>query len=281
LTREAKHRGKANPEVRAKHSDRSDCSQRPARWRWLVVHAATQSSGVRAGQVSASNVQASVASLPVASSPSQPQGTHCAANPPPNRIRRCHQYCRPIQSGGAHQHFRQSNSGPATLTAVRAGASAETAHNPQLSRIRKRRSSATTSAVAQPAAETCRRSLSLGSSSRQTQGLPSRSAPNGAEPDAGIALNNDAQPESSHKHSTPDWRQQQSAFGTRSHRFPLEETPNRQNWIFFRAPVYPALPEPACFGQRPHRRIDRCHGHVTTMKVVSGPSLLHQAAMTL
>src|SRR5258706_7035516 len=92
-----------------------------------------QSGGVHAGPVSASNVQASVASLPVASSPSQPQGSALSQTNPPAQSNPAVPTNTAAQSNPAAltNTSAQSNSGPATLTAVRAGASAETAHNTQ------------------------------------------------------------------------------------------------------------------------------------------------------
>src|SRR6266850_928124 len=230
-----------------------------------------QSGGVHAGPVSASNVQASVASLPVASSPSQPQGSALSQTNPP------------AQSNPAvpTNTSAQSNSGPATLTAVRAGASAETAHNTQpSSNPANAGPRATTSAVAQPAAEQPKKPILGAVHLAKPKVSPSRSAQNGAEPDAGIALNNDAQPESSAPALNAGLAGSNNQPSAPAAPLPIGGDAKQAKLIFSVPPVYPALAKSQhVSGNVLIDALIDANGHVTTMKVVSGPSLLHQAAM--
>jgi len=242
-----------------------------------------QSGGVHAGPVSASNVQASVASLPVASSPSQPQGSALSQTNPPAQSNPAVPTNTAAQSNPAAltNTSAQSNSGPATLTAVRAGASAETAHNTQpSSNPANAGPRATTSAVAQPAAEQPKKPILGAVHLAKPKVSPSRSAQNGAEPDAGIALNNDAQPESSAPALNAGLAGSNNQPSAPAAPLPIGGDAKQAKLIFSVPPVYPALAKSQhVSGNVLIDALIDANGHVTTMKVVSGPSLLHQAAM--
>src|SRR6267378_2518423 len=230
-----------------------------------------QSGGVHAGPVSASNVQASVASLPVASSPSQPQGNALPQTNPP------------AQSNPAAltNTSAQSNSGPATLTNVRAGASAETAHNAQpSSNPANAGTRATTSALAQPAAEQPKKPVLGEVHLAKPKVSASRRAQNGGEPDAGIALNNDAQPESSADALNAGLVGCNKQTSAPAAPLTIGGDVKQAKLIFSVPPAYPALAKSQhVSGNVLIDALIDANGHVTTMKVVSGPTLLHQSAM--
>ncbi len=242
-----------------------------------------QSAGVHPGPVSASNVQASVASLPVASSPSQPQGNALQQTNPPAQSNPAVLTNTSAQSNSAPltNTSAQSNSGPATLTAVRAGTSAETAHHTQpSSNPANAGPRATTSAVAQPAAEQPKKPILGAVHLAKPKVSPSRSAQNGAEPDAGIALNNDAQPESSAPALNAGLAGSNNQPSAPAAPLPIGGDAKQAKLIFSVPPVYPALAKSQhVSGNVLIDALIDANGHVTTMKVVSGPSLLHQAAM--
>lgn len=230
-----------------------------------------QSSGVHAGPALASNVQASVASLPAASSPSQPQGN---ALPQTNS---------PVQSNPAPltNISVQSNSAPNTLSVVSAGASAATAHNSQpTSTPANSGASATTSASAQPAAEQPKKPILGEVHLAAPKVTPNRRPQNGGEPDAGIMLNNEDQPESSSETLSGGL-----VGGNKQPSAPIAPLPiggdvKQAKLISSVPPLYPALAKSQhVSGNVLIDALIDANGRVTTMKVVSGPTLLHQAAM--
>ncbi len=237
-----------------------------------------QSGGVHAGPVSASNVQASVASLPVASSPSQPQGNALPQTNPPAQSNPAVLTNTSAQSSSAPltNTSAQSNSGPATLIAVRSGASAETAHNTQpSSNPANTGARATTSAAEQP------KKPILGEVHlAKPKVSASRRAQNGGEPDAGMAFNNDAQPESGSEALNSGLAGGNKQPSAPAAPLPIGGDVRQAKLIFSVPPVYPALAKSQhVSGNVLIDALIDANGHVTTMKVVSGPSLLHQAAM--
>ena len=237
-----------------------------------------QSGGVHAGPVSVSNVQASVASLPVASSPSQPQGNALPQTNPPAQSNPAVLTNTSAQSSSAPlaNTSAQSNSGPATLIAVRSGASAETAHNTQpSSNPANTGARATTSAAEQP------KKPVLGEVHlAKPKVSASRRAQNGGEPDAGIAFNNDAQPESGAEALNSGLAGGNKQPSAPAAPLPIGGDVRQAKLIFSVPPVYPALAKSQhVSGNVLVDALIDANGHVTTMKVVSGPSLLHQAAM--
>src|SRR6202171_508503 len=242
-----------------------------------------QSGGVHAGPVSASNVQASVASLPVASSPSQPQGNALQQTNPPAQSNPAVLTNASAQSNPAAltNTSVQSNSGPATLSAVRAGASAETAHNAQpSSNPANAGARAMTSASAPPAAEQPKKPILGAVHLAKPKVSPSRRAQIGGEPDAGIALNNDAQPDSSAEALNSGLAGANKQPSAPAAPLPIGGDVRQAKLIFSVPPVYPALAKSQhVSGNVLIDALIDANGHVTTMKVVSGPTLLHQAAM--
>src|SRR5882762_10400059 len=237
-----------------------------------------QSGGVHAGPVSASNVQASVASLPVASSPSQPQANALPQTNPPAQSNPAVLTNTSAQSSSAPlaNTSAQSNSGPATLIAVRSGASAETAHNTQpSSNPTNTGARATTSAAEQP------KKPVLGEVHlAKPKVSASRRAQNGGEPDAGIAFNNDAQPESGAEALNSGLAGGNKQPSAPAAPLPIGGDVRQAKLIFSVPPVYPPLAKSQhVSGNVLIDALIDANGHVTTMKVVSGPSLLHQAAM--
>jgi TonB family protein len=237
-----------------------------------------QSGGVHAGPVSASNVQASVASLPAASSPSQPQGNALPQTNPPGQSNPAVLTNTSAQSSSAPltNTSAQSNSGAATLIAVRSGASAETAHNTQpSSNPANTGARATTSAAEQP------KKPVLGEVHlAKPKVSASRRAQNGGEPDAGMALNNDAQPESGSEALNSGLAGGNKQPSAPAAPLPIGGDVRQAKLIFSVPPVYPALAKSQhVSGNVLIDALIDANGHVTTMKVVSGPSLLHQAAM--
>ena len=242
-----------------------------------------QSSGVHAGPVSASNVQASVASLPVASSPSQPQGNALQQTNPPAQSNPAvlTNTSAPSNPAALTNTSAQSNSGPAALSAVRAGASAETAHNAQpSSNPANAGARAVTSASAPPAAEQPKKPILGAVHLAKPKVSPSRRAQIGGEPDAGIALNNDAQPDSSAEALNSGLAGANKQPSAPAAPLPIGGDVRQAKLIFSVPPVYPALAKSQhVSGNVLIDALIDANGHVTTMKVVSGPSLLHQAAM--
>src|SRR6266436_1112715 len=143
------------------------------------------SGAANAGPAPTSNVQASVVSLPGESSPSQPK-----ANAPLQTNLPAQTIPAPLTNTAAHP-----NSAPSPLSVVPAAASAPTTHNSQpISNPANAGTGTTTPASAQPAAEQPKKP-SLGKVQLATPKITqSRHAQDGAEADAGIALNGDGQP---------------------------------------------------------------------------------------
>ena len=228
-----------------------------------------QSGGVHAGP--SSSVQASVASLPVESLPSQPQrNAPLQANPP-------------VQTNPAALTNTSAPSKAAsnTLSVVPVAAPAATSHSSQpSSNPANGGTGATTSALAQPAAEQPKKPI-LGEVHLATPKVtPHRNTQNGSEPDAGIALSNDDQPEPS-----ADALNAGLVGGNQQPSAPVAPLPvggdvKQAKLISSVPPVYPMLAKNQhVSGNVLVDALIDANGRVTTMKVVSGPTLLHQAAM--
>jgi TonB family protein len=230
-----------------------------------------QSTGMHAGPAPASNVQASVASLPRVSSPSQPQGS---ALPQTNPL---------AQSNPAvlTNTSARSNSAPNTLTVVPASASAATARDLQpTSKAASGGAGAATSASAQPPAEQPKK-LILGEVHLAAPKVtPNRRAQNGGEPDAGIALNNDDQPESGAEALNAGLVGGNKQPSAPAAPLPIGGDVKQAKLITSVPPLYPALAKSQhVSGNVLIDALIDANGRVTTMKVASGPTLLHQAAM--
>jgi TonB family protein len=230
-----------------------------------------QSGGVHAGLAPASNAQASVASLPAVSLPSQPQGN---AVPPANV---------PPQTAPASltNASAKSNAAPNTLSAVPAVVSTTKARDAQpASKTVKVAAGAVSPAVAPPAAEPPKKPI-LGAVHLATPKVThGEHAQNAAEPDAGVVLSNEDQAESG-----VDPLSSGLAGGNKQPSAPAEPLPvggdvQQAKLISSVPPVYPALAKNQhVSGNVLIDALIDANGRVTTMKIVSGPTLLHQAAM--
>jgi TonB family protein len=221
-----------------------------------------QSGGVHAGAAPVSNVQASVAALPGTSSPAQPQRN---ALPQTNPSLQTKTEAEP-------------NSGPNSISVVPVAASA---HNLQpSSNPLNGGASSTTGTSNQPAAAPEKKST-LGevhlaapvvTANRKTQ--------NGAEADAGISLTNDDRPESSTEPLDGGL-----VGGSKQPAAPVAPLPvggdvTAAKQIFSVPPVYPTIARTQrVSGNVVLDALIDATGRVATMKVISGPVLLHQAAM--
>ncbi len=233
---------------------------------WYVQQ---QSGGVHAGPASASNVQASVAALSVASSPSPPQG---------NRLPETNT-AAPSNLAGRTNISAPSNSGPNTLSVMTAGSSAATARNLQpTSNPANASAAATTLASAQPAAEPPKKPILGEVHLAKPKVTPSRHAQNGVEPDAGIAFDSEEQPGAEALNAGFVGGSNQPSAPTAS--LPVGGDVKQARLISSVPPVYPTLAKNQhVSGNVLLDALIDASGHVTSMKVVSGPTLLHQAAM--
>jgi protein TonB len=230
-----------------------------------------QSGGVQAGLSPASNVQASVASLPAVSLPSQPHGN---AVPPANV---------PPQTAPASltNASAKSNAAPNTPSAVPAMVSTAKARDVQpASKTGKVAAGAVTSAAAPPAAEPPKKPI-LGAVNLATPKVTHGGhAQNAAEPDASVVLSNEDQAESG-----VDPLSSGLGGGNKQPSAPADPLPvggdvQQAKLISSVPPVYPTLAKNQhVSGNVLVDALIDANGRVTTMKVVSGPTLLHQAAM--
>jgi protein TonB len=230
-----------------------------------------QSGGVQASAAQASSVQASGLSAPGESSPSQPKGNASLQTNPP------------VQTNPASltNISAQSNSPSNPLGVVPASASAATSRNAQPSSNPVNGGAGTTSsAAAQPVAPQPKKVV-LGEVHLAAPKVTARrNAQNGGEADAGIALSNDEQPQ-------PGAEALNAGLlsGTKQPSAPVAPLPvggdvKQAKLISSVSPVYPTLAKNQhVSGSVLVDALIDATGHVTTMKVVSGPTLLHQAAM--
>ncbi len=235
---------------------------------WWYMRA--PSAGANAGPAPASSVHFPAVSLPVESSPLQTKGNAPLPTNSPGQTN------PPALTNTA----AQSNSSTNPLSVVPPVASAATAHNTQPpSNPAKGGASATRSAAAQPAAEQLKKPI-LGNIHLATPKVTaSRDSPGGGEADAGIALNNVAPPEPSAEALNTGLvgDKQPSAPATV---LPVGGDVRLARIIFSVPPKYPTLAKSQhVSGNVLIDALIDASGHVTTMKVVSGPAVLHQAAM--
>jgi len=228
-----------------------------------------QFGGVHAGSAPAANVQASVASLPVASLPPQSQGNSLPETNPP----------APSNPAVLTDTAAKSNPAPNTLSVVPASAPAATAHKsqPTLSPASGGAGSRT-SALAEPAAEQPKKPIRGAVHLTTPKIMPNRHAQNAAAPDTGVDLSNEEQPDSS--------AEALNAGLVGGNRQPSAPPPpvggdvTQAKLISAVPPAYPALAKNQhVSGNVLIDALIDANGRVTTMKVVSGPTLLHQSAM--
>jgi len=236
---------------------------------WYITQ---PSGGTHASAEPATSAQASVISSPVESSHAQPQvnapvsaNTSAQANP------------AALTSAPV-----QSNSASKAPSVVPAAVSTVIPRSPQpLSNPVKSGAAAATSAPAVEAAAEQPKKPVLGNVHLATPKVTSkRSTQNGGEVDAGLVLNNEDQPESSAEALNAGLvgdGKQPSAPAT-----PLAVGGDvkQAKLIFSLSPVYPTLAKNQhVSGSVMVDALIDASGRVTTMKVVSGPTLLQQAAM--
>jgi TonB family protein len=230
-----------------------------------------QSAGVPTAAAAASNVQASVASLPVPSSPSQSQSQ---GNPRPQA-----NPLVPSNSPAIKSTSTQSSSAPNTSRVVPAVSSAVKAPNAQpTSNPANLARDVTATPLAQPSAEQPKKPV-LGevqllkpkvSATRHTQHV--------GEPDAGISLTSDERPEVEGLNAGLASSNAQPSEPSAP--LPIGGDVKQAKLISSVPPVYPMLAKNQhVSGNVQIDALIDATGRVTTMKVVFGPTLLHQAAM--
>ena len=230
-----------------------------------------QSTGVHSASTPASNSQASLASVPGASSPSQPQENAVPQTNPPAQT----------NPAALTNTSAPSNSTSNTLSIVPAVSSVSTARNSQpISNPANGGGSAASSTPVVPAIEQPKKPV-LGEVHLATPKVnANRGTQNGGEPDAGITLTNEEQPDAgaeSLNAGLVGGNKQPSAPAAPP---PVGGDVKQAKLISSVPPQYPALAKNQhVSGNVLVDALIDANGKVTTMKVVSGPTLLHQAAM--
>src|SRR5256885_1247303 len=227
-----------------------------------------QSGRVQAGSESASNVQASVASLPAVSSPSQPhENVLPQANPPAQSS--------PAVTNASAQTKSSSNS----QSVVPAVQSVPPARNSQpISNPENSGTSAAMPASAQPPVEEPKKPVLGEVRLAKPKVSPGRHTQTVGEPDAGINLNSDDQPAAEGLNSGLAVSNNQPSAPAAP--LPVGGDVKQAKLISSVPPVYPTLAKNQhVSGNVTVDALIDANGRVTTMKVVSGPTLLQQAAM--
>jgi len=137
-----------------------------------------------------------------------------------------------------------------------------------------------TSASAQPAPEQPKKPV-LGDLHLAAPKLsPNKRAQNGGEPDAGIALTNDSIPESGAEGLNAGLIGGSNQPSAPAAALPVGGDVRQAKLISHIDPVYPTIARSQRIsGNVVIDALIDASGRVTTMKVVSGPTLLHQSAM--
>lgn len=230
-----------------------------------------QSADVHSASAPASNSQASLASVPGASSPSQPQENAVPQTNPPAQT----------NPSALTNTSAPSGSSSNTLSIVPAVSSTSTARNSQpASNPASGGASAASSTQVVPAIEQPKKPV-LGEVHLATPRVnANRGTQNGGEPDAGITLTNEEEPGSgaeSLNAGLVGGNKQPSAPAAPP---PVGGDVKQAKLISSVPPQYPALAKNQhVSGNVLVDALIDANGKVTTMKVVSGPTLLHQAAM--
>jgi TonB family protein len=225
-------------------------------------------SDVRAGAAPVSNVQASVASVPAASSSSQPQHSASSLTNAPEQTNSLSQ----TKTGA------EPNSGANSISVVPVAPSARNAQ--PSSNPGNGGAGGTTPVSNQPAAASEKKSILGEVNLAAPKVTPGRNAQNGAVADPGIALTNDDQPESGSEALNGGL-----GGGGKQPAAPVAPLPvggdvAAAKQISTVAPVYPAMARTQrVSGNVVVDALIDANGRVATMKVLSGPVLLHQAAM--
>jgi TonB family protein len=229
-----------------------------------------QADAVHPGAPLASNVQASVVSVPGESSPSRSQGNVPLQTNSPSQT----------NPASLTNISAQSNSASNSLSVVPASASVTTSRNSQPSPNPAIGGAGAASSAAVPAAAEQPKRPTLGAFHLATPKVaPRRNTQNGGEADAGIALSNE-EPE-------PNTEALNAGLvgGNKQPSAPVAALPvggdvKQAKLISSVPPAYPTLAKNQhVSGNVLVDALIDANGRVTTMKVVSGPTLLHQAAM--
>jgi len=236
---------------------------------WYITQ---PSGGAHASAGPASNAQASVISSPVESAHSQPQGN---AIPQTNALPQTNPVALTNTSA-------PSSSTSNTLSVVPAGRSvAATSHSSQPpSNPANGGAAAATSAPAVVAVEQPKKPV-LGNVHLATPKVtPKRSTQNSGEVDAGLVLNNEEQPESSAEGLNAGLVGGSKQPSAPAAPLPVGGDVKQAKLISSVPPSYPTLAKnQRVSGNVLIDALIDANGRVTTMKVVSGPTLLQQAAM--
>jgi TonB family protein len=230
-----------------------------------------QSGGVHAGLAPASNAQASVASLPAVSLPSQPQGN---VVPPAN-------VSPQTALASLTNASAKSNAAPNTLSVVPAVASTAKARDAQpTSKTTNGGTDAMASTAAPLPAEQPKKPV-LGAVHLATPKVTrSGHAQTAAEPDGVVDLSNEDQPESGADPLNSGLAGSNKQPSAPAAPLPVGGDVTQAKLISAVPPTYPALAKNQhVSGNVLIDALIDANGRVTTMKVVSGPTLLHQAAM--
>jgi protein TonB len=228
-----------------------------------------QQSGAPAGTAAASNVQASVASLPVASSPSQAQGN---ATPQANPAAQSN----PSALTNASAPSSSASNTSRVLPAVSSTVTPRNAQ-PTLSPANPVRD-ATAAPSAQPSAEQPKKPILGEVHLVKPKVTPGRHTQNVGEPDAGIALTSEEEPAAEGLNAGLAGSNAQPSAPAAP--LPIGGDVKQAKLISSVPPVYPTLAKTQhVSGNVQVDALIDANGRVTTMKVVSGPTLLQQAAM--
>jgi TonB family protein len=228
-----------------------------------------QSAGVHASPAPASNAQASLATVPSASSSSQSQA---------NALPQTNPRTQTIQAVDTNTP-PPSNSN--TLSIVPAAASSSNARNSQPTLTpTSSGASSTHSAAAAAAIEQPKKPI-LGDVHLATPKVKAnRNTQNSGEADAGITLTNDDQPDPGAEALNAGLVGGNNQPSAPAAPLPVGGDVKQAELISKVSPIYPALAKNQhVSGNVMVDALIDANGKVTTMKVVSGPTLLHQAAM--
>jgi TonB family protein len=240
-----------------------------AAW-WYITQ---PSGGAHASAESASTAQASVISSPIESSHSQPQGN---VQVPGNASAH-------TNPAALTETSSTSNSASKTLSVAPAGGSAAaTSRNSQPSSPAPANSSAAaaTSAPTATAVEQPKKPV-LGNVQLSTPKVTSkRGTQNSGEVDAGLVLNNEDAPESNAEALNAGLVGNSNQPSAPAAPLPVGGDVKQAKLISSVPPVYPTLAKnQRVSGNVLIDALIDANGRVTTMKIVSGPTLLQQSAM--
>jgi protein TonB len=235
---------------------------------WYITQ---PSAGAHASAEPASTAQASVVSSPIESSHSQPQGN---APVPTNTSAQ-------TNPAALTNTAAQSNSASKTISVVPAGGTvAAASRNPQPSPNPANGAAAATPAPVVAVVEQPKKPV-LGNVRLATPKVTAkRGTQSSGEVDGGLVLNNEDQPESSAEALNAGLVGSNAQPSAPVTPLPVGGDVKQAKLISSVPPMYPALAKNQHIsGNVVVDALIDANGRVTTMKVVSGPTLLQQAAM--